>query len=114
VQRLKFQGCIGDTKKWYRMDKNCTDRSFFYFQIPKEKFGLSSLTHSKVIALLNFHVIVWKFVTSYIVVDVKRVKNETMSFKIFKLIISAFRNNVAKLHLHLLHRSGEINNVFKL
>jgi hypothetical protein len=33
-----------------------------------------------------------------------------MSFKIFALIISAFRNNVAELHLHSLHRSGEINN----
>jgi hypothetical protein len=33
----------------------------------------------------------------------------------FTLVISAFRNNVAKLHLHLLHPSGEINNnVLKL
>jgi hypothetical protein len=38
-----------------------------------------------------------------------------MGFKIFTLIISAFRNNVATLHLHLLHCSGEINNnVLKL
>jgi hypothetical protein len=33
-----------------------------------------------------------------------------MSFKIFILIISAFRNNVAELHLYSLHRSDEINN----
>jgi hypothetical protein len=33
-----------------------------------------------------------------------------MSFRIFTVIILAFRNNVVKLHLHSLHRSGEINN----
>jgi hypothetical protein len=38
-----------------------------------------------------------------------------MSFNIFTLIISTFRNNVAKLRLHSLHRSGENNNnVLKL
>jgi hypothetical protein len=38
-----------------------------------------------------------------------------MNFKMFTFIISAFRNNVAKLHLHSLHLSGEINsNVLKL
>jgi hypothetical protein len=32
----------------------------------------------------------------------------------FALVISAVRNNVAELHLHSLHRSGEINdNVLK-
>jgi hypothetical protein len=51
-----------------------------------------------------------EFVTSYIVVDKKTCKNCTLSFRMFALIISAFRNNVGKLHLHLLHRSGEINN----
>jgi hypothetical protein len=45
----------------------------------------------------------------------KNVKNGTMSFKIFTLVISAFGSNGAKLHLHSLHRSGEINkNVLKL
>jgi hypothetical protein len=39
----------------------------------------------------------------------KHVKNGTMSFKIFALIISAYRNNIVKLHLHSLDRSGEIN-----
>jgi hypothetical protein len=33
------------------MDKKCINRSFFYYEIPK-KFGLNSLTRSKVIALL--------------------------------------------------------------
>jgi hypothetical protein len=33
-----------------------------------------------------------------------------MSIKIFTLIISAFKNNVAKLRLYLLRPSGEINN----
>jgi hypothetical protein len=38
-----------------------------------------------------------------------------MSLKNFTHIISAFRNNVAKLHLHSLNRSEEINNnVLKL
>jgi ABC-type methionine transport system ATPase subunit len=42
-------------------------------------------------------------------------KNDNMIFKMFALIISVFRNNVAKLHLFSLHRSGEINNnVLKL
>jgi hypothetical protein len=60
-------------------------------------------------------VILWKLVTSYIIVDEKHVKNGTMSLKYFTLTISAFRNNVAKLHLHSLHCSGEINNnVLKL
>jgi hypothetical protein len=55
------------------------------------------------------------FFTSYIIVDEKHVKNDTMSFKIFVLMIPGFRNKVAKLHLHSLNRSGEINNtVLKL
>jgi hypothetical protein len=33
-----------------------------------------------------------------------------MSYKNLTLIISDFRNKVAKLHLHSLHRSEEINN----
>lgn len=33
-----------------------------------------------------------------------------MTFKMFTFIISAFRNRVAKYHLHSLHRSREINN----
>lgn len=38
-----------------------------------------------------------------------------MGLKIFTLIISACMNNIAKLHLHWLHCSGEINNnVLKL
>jgi hypothetical protein len=45
----------------------------------------------------------------------KRVRNITMSFKIFTLIISVFRSKSAKLHLHSLHHSEEINNnVLKL
>jgi hypothetical protein len=36
------------------MDENCTDRSFFYSKILKKKFGLNSLTRSKIIALLIF------------------------------------------------------------
>jgi hypothetical protein len=47
--------------------------------------------------------------------DEKHAKNGTMSLKFFTLIISAYKNNVAKLHLHSLHHSGEINNnVLKL
>jgi hypothetical protein len=68
-----------------------------------KKFGLNSLTHSKVIALL---LIFTKFTSDLMkvhhlmyIVDEKQVKNGAMSFK-----ISAFRNNVAKLHLHSLHR----------
>jgi hypothetical protein len=54
-------------------------------------------------------------VTLYIIVDEKHVNNDTVNFKIFILIISAFSNNVTKLHLHSLHCSGEINNnVLKL
>jgi hypothetical protein len=38
-----------------------------------------------------------------------------MNFKIFTLLVSAFRNNVAKLHLNSFHRSRQINNnVLKL
>jgi hypothetical protein len=49
------------------------------------------------------------------IVDKKHVNNFTMYFNILTLIISAFRNNVTKLHLHSLHRSGKINNnVLKL
>jgi hypothetical protein len=54
--------------------------------------------------------ILWKFVTLCIIVDEKYVKNVTKSLNIFTLIISSFRNNVAKLHEHLIHCSGEINN----
>jgi hypothetical protein len=43
-------------------------------------------------------------------VDEKQVQNDTMSLQNFTLIISEFGNNVAKLHLHSLHLSGEINN----
>jgi hypothetical protein len=35
------------------MDRNCTDCPFFYSEI-LNKFGLNSLSHSKVIALLIF------------------------------------------------------------
>jgi hypothetical protein len=35
------------------MDKNCTYRSFLYFEIPKN-VGLNPLTRSNVIALLIF------------------------------------------------------------
>jgi hypothetical protein len=59
--------------------------------------------------------ILWKFVTSYIIVDEKRVKNCIVSLRIFTFIISAFTNNIEKLHLHSQHSSGEINNnVLKL
>jgi hypothetical protein len=59
--------------------------------------------------------ILLKFVPSYITVDGKYVKNGIIWFKMFTLIISAFRNNVAKLHLHSLHHSVETNNnVLKL
>jgi uncharacterized surface protein with fasciclin (FAS1) repeats len=48
-------------------------------------------------------------------VDEKHVKNGKISFTIFTPTISAFRNDVAKLHFHSLQRSGEINNnVLKL
>jgi hypothetical protein len=96
------------------MDKNCTDRPFFYSEIPK-KFGLNSLSRSKVIELFIFikftrHLTEVRQVVHYTVLDGKHVKNRTISLKFCTLIISAFRNNVAKLHLHSLHRSGEINN----
>jgi hypothetical protein len=59
--------------------------------------------------------ILWKFVTSYIIVDERHVKNGTMYLEIFTLISSAFRNIVAKLHLHWLYCSGGINDdVLKL
>jgi hypothetical protein len=38
------------------------------------------------------------------------VKSGTMSLNNFTLIILTFKNNVAKLYLHSLHCSGEINN----
>jgi hypothetical protein len=83
----------------------------------KKKFGLSSPTYSKVIAhfSLNLHLILRKVVTSYIIVDEKGVKNGILSFKICTRIISSCRNNIAKLHLQSIHRSGDINNnVLKL
>jgi hypothetical protein len=90
------------------MDKNCTDLSFFYSKIPKN-FGLNSLTRSKFIALLIFT----KFPCDLLevphfvyIIDERNVKNGTMGFKIITLIISAFRNSFAKLHLNSLHHSG--------
>jgi hypothetical protein len=53
------------------MDKNCIDCSFILKSLKKS--GLNSLTRSQVTALLSFtkfHVVLWKFVTSYIMVDV--------------------------------------------
>jgi hypothetical protein len=45
----------------------------------------------------------------------KTCKNGNMNLKNVPLIISAFRNNIAKLNLHSLHHSGKINNnVLKL
>jgi hypothetical protein len=56
-----------------------------------------------------------KFVTLYIIIDEKHVKIVPWVSKLFILILSAFRNNVAKLHLHSVHHSGDFNNnVFKL
>jgi hypothetical protein len=60
-------------------------------------------------------VILWEFVTLHIIVDEKHVKNDAMDFNLFTVVISVFRKNVAKLHLHSLYPSGEINNnVLKL
>jgi hypothetical protein len=57
---------------------------------------------------LNLQAILWKFVTSYIIVEEKREK-------MFTFVISALKYTVAYLHLHSLHCSGEINNnVLKL
>jgi hypothetical protein len=97
-----------------KMDNNFTDYSFFYSEIPRN-FELYSLTHSKVIPLLIFTKFTRELMEVRHLIDKERVKYGAMSFKIFTFIISAFRNNVAKLHLHSLHGSGEINNnVLKL
>jgi hypothetical protein len=99
------------------MDNSYRDRSFYYSEIPKNS-GLGSLTRSEVIALL----ILTKFTRHLMQVRhlvhysrwKKNGKNSNISFKILTPIISAFRNYVAKLRLHSLHRSGEIiNNVLK-
>jgi hypothetical protein len=58
------------------MDKNSKDRSLFYSEI-SEKFGINSLTRSKVTAFLiftNLHIILWELVILYIIIDEKHVK----------------------------------------
>jgi hypothetical protein len=58
-------------------------------------------------------VILRKFVTSYVIVNEKRVKSGTMSFKIFTLIISASRNFAFYIH-YTVQEKLIIINVLKL
>jgi hypothetical protein len=88
------------------------DHLFFYSETPKKGWTqFTNLFNSYYTSnFTDLLLILWKLVTSYILVDEKHEKNGTMSLKMFTLAVSNFRNNVAKLRLHSLHHSGEINN----